>query len=1089
MALDNNIDELQIEITTESNDAAKGIDALRSSLSRLEQIASGGAGLRNVASQVTTLDRAVSRAFSSIAASISRVADICGDWFAESADYVEALNLFDVSMGDASSAALEYAETVQDLMGIDVQDWVEAQGSFNQLLEGYGIADAKAAQMSKQLTQLGYDLSSLWNVDVDTAMKRLQSGMSGQIKGLKTWGVNLSVAQLRETALAHGIELSTAKMTEGQKAMLRYITLMEKTTNVQGDLARTLITPSNAMRIFEQQVTQLRRALGDIVSVVVARFIPVFQMIVQAAAKAAQALAKFFGYELPEIDYSGIETGASAADDMADGLSSAASSAKKLKQYTMGFDELNVIDPNKGSFGGSTPTGGGLSNDFGFDPSKYEYDFLKGVNKDADELSKKMKTVLDVVVAIAGAITGWKIAAGVMGFFEMLAKLVESGVISSVAAGLKILVGAALAGAGAFLEIKNALDAWNNGLTSSNMNGMLLGMTGLVAGLGLAFGPVGAAIGAVTGAVVIFGTSLKDLFENGLNENNITGITVMTATVIALGAAFGPVGVAVGVAAAAITTLVVAVNHLSGDCVDAVEIFDDTISDTTRNKVEPFIDQCNDMSLALKSVAYSGEFINPEQVANAKAKVKTVVDTICSELDSDRNQALATLEPLRAALGEKAYSQLLADNSKYYDTVIANVQAGENRINEIMASAQAQNRAITEDEWTEITNIQAQMQDTGIQHLSETEVEYQTIMNRLKDNATRISLEQASEIIKNAKDTKEQTIENAQTQYATIELEAQRMLEVGAINQEQYDSIMQAAATTKDQTIADANEQYQTIYDTTMTKLGETASFIDAETGEIKSKWQNFCDNTAAYWSNKWTEIKNGFVTWKDNFKKDFDEFKETFKKNWAETWDRVTEKWGDWKDNFSKGWDDFKSNFSKGWRNFWKGIANFFINAWNGILVGLENAINFCIDGLNALIDKVNELSGLLGITFSHISRVTIERVPLMEIEEYASGGFPDQGQFFLAREDGAEMVGQIGSRTAVANNDQIVSGITNGVKEGNGDLISAIFTVASQLVQAMEDNRTDVIIGDDDIGRANDRYEQSRGVRVNSGSFANAY
>ena len=166
-------------------------------------------------------------------------------------------------MGDASDAALDYAETVQDLLGVDIQDWVEAQGSFNQLLEGYGIVDEKAAQMSKQLTQLGYDLSSLWNVDVDIAMKRLQSGMSGQIKGLKTWGINLSVAQLRETALAHGIEMSTAKMTEAQKAMLRYVTLMEKTTNVQGDLARTIITPSNALRIFGQQVTQLRRALGD----------------------------------------------------------------------------------------------------------------------------------------------------------------------------------------------------------------------------------------------------------------------------------------------------------------------------------------------------------------------------------------------------------------------------------------------------------------------------------------------------------------------------------------------------------------------------------------------------------------------------------------------------------------------------------------------------------------------------------------------------------------------------------------------------------------------------------------------------------
>ena len=234
MALDNNIDELQIEIGTESQSATSGLEKLTETLNKLDRIANGSNGLNKVQASLSGFTRGLRQTFR-----------IMGSWFKESNDYVEALNLFEVSMDDASDAALEYAQRVQDLMGIDIQDWLEAQGSFNQLLEGYGLAEDKAAQMSKQLTQLGYDLSSLWNVDVDTAMKRLQSGMSGQIKGLKAWGINLSVAQLRETALAHGIELSTAKMTEAQKATLRYITLMEKTTNVQGDLARTLITPAN----------------------------------------------------------------------------------------------------------------------------------------------------------------------------------------------------------------------------------------------------------------------------------------------------------------------------------------------------------------------------------------------------------------------------------------------------------------------------------------------------------------------------------------------------------------------------------------------------------------------------------------------------------------------------------------------------------------------------------------------------------------------------------------------------------------------------------------------------------------------------
>lgn len=89
------------------------------------------------------------------------------------------------------------------------------------------------------------------------------------------------------------------------------------------------------------------------------------------------------------------------------------------------------------------------------------------------------------------------------------------------------------------------------------------------------------------------------------------------------------------------------------------------------------------------------------------------------------------------------------------------------------------------------------------------------------------------------------------------------------------------------------------------------------------------------------------------------------------------------------------------------------------------------------------------------------------------------------FAREAGPELVGTIGNRTAVANNDQIVAGISSGVREANGAVVDAIYT----LIQAVEDKDTSVNIGDDEIGRANDRYKRKRGLNVNSGAFANSY
>ena len=276
---------------------------------------------------------------------------------------------------------------------------------------------------------------------------------------------------------------------------------------------------------------------------------------------------------------------------------------------------------------------------------------------------------------------------------------------------------------------------------------MLLGTTALVAGLGLAFGPVGAAVGAVVGSIALFATGLKDLMENGLNDKNLASFTAVGAAIGAIGIAFGPIPALVAGAVVAVTGFALA---LSSDAVPAIEIFDETISDTTRRKVEPFIEKIRALDDTLATLEYTGQIITDTTVADVQAQLDTIVKSITDELDADRNQALATLAPLKAALGEEAYNQLLLDNASYYEQVTAKVTEGEARINEIMATAKAEGRSITEAEWTEINRIQSEMQDAGVQHLSETEIEYQTIMNRLKDSTVRISLEQASEVIKNA---------------------------------------------------------------------------------------------------------------------------------------------------------------------------------------------------------------------------------------------------------------------------------------------------------------------------------------------------
>ena len=113
-----------------------------------------------------------------------RVVDILSDALNESNAYVENLNLFTVSMGEYAEEAKQYAETVQDALGIDSSEWMRNQAVFMQIASGFGVVSDKAALMSKNLTQIGYDLSSYFNISVEEAMLKVQSGISGELEPL-----------------------------------------------------------------------------------------------------------------------------------------------------------------------------------------------------------------------------------------------------------------------------------------------------------------------------------------------------------------------------------------------------------------------------------------------------------------------------------------------------------------------------------------------------------------------------------------------------------------------------------------------------------------------------------------------------------------------------------------------------------------------------------------------------------------------------------------------------------------------------------------------------------------------------------------
>lgn len=438
-----------------------------------------------------------------------RVFNLLGKMVQSAADYVEDINLYTVALGEYAQAASEYANRAQNLLGIDANQFLREMGVFSSIAEGLGVASDSANVLSQNLTQLAYDLSSFRNISFETAFEKLQSGITGQTKPLMELGISVHQATLEQTALKYGIDQSVSSMTEAQKVMLRYVTIMDASTQAMGDMGRTLETPGNQIRIFQQQIQLLSRSLGSLFIPILNKVIPYVLAFVKVLRMAADAVAQFFGFTLPTIDYSnldsisaGIGGAADEADDLSSGLSDAASQAKKLRDYVMGFDELNIINPpddtsSSGGSGGSA--GGGIGGDLGIDlPS---YDFLDGLNAMADELIPKMKDLLKYVLAFAAALAAIKL----LKFLSSMANLLKN--LSPLGKAFASVAAAALSFFGGFLVGEELFRLFNGELEGFSLK-MGIGIVAMVAGtaaLAAMLGPAGLVIGvlaSLTGVLV-----------------------------------------------------------------------------------------------------------------------------------------------------------------------------------------------------------------------------------------------------------------------------------------------------------------------------------------------------------------------------------------------------------------------------------------------------------------------------------------------------------------------------------------------------------------------------------------------------------
>lgn len=340
--------------------------------------------------------------------SLKAIAEYLGNAVAKFNDFYEATDLFHNAMGNLSGEADTLISKMQGLLGVDPTKAMTYMATIQSLGTSFGLASDKAYVLSKNLTQLAYDEGSYWNKDVAETFTAMSSAISGEIEPIRRLGVDLSQARLQQELLALGFNKQVSSLSQADKAVLRYIAIMKQTANVQGNLAQTIQSPANRIKILKAQLDMLAKSVGSLLYPALKSILPPLIAAVQLIREFVEWVAKLMGVKVVFTDFTkSADSVGGIGDAMDNTADSTKKAAKALKDYTMGFDELNIIDPTQGSSGsGSGASAGNILGDV--DLSGYDM-FKNYVGNAVDEIKAKLEKLAPLIAGISAGFATWAI--------------------------------------------------------------------------------------------------------------------------------------------------------------------------------------------------------------------------------------------------------------------------------------------------------------------------------------------------------------------------------------------------------------------------------------------------------------------------------------------------------------------------------------------------------------------------------------------------------------------------------------------------------------------------------------------------------
>ena len=973
----------------------------------LKDITGSNIGISNIEQSAKKASNAVSSLNSSLTKIISvqgikRAVAYTKNFLDESVNRAEELNLFNVIFknieknGEKTFSELGKSETrfqnqLNEAFGTNMTETLRYQGLFQAMASNQGIADKYAGIMSETMTKLTYDLASLYNKSEKTTAEALRGGVyAGQTKPLRNFGIDVTQTSLNPILAELGIDDRTVnQMSQAEKQILRYIATLKQARAAMGDFADTIESPANQLKIFRQQLAEMKVAIGNLFMGLYANILPYANAILMVIKEIAKALAEIFGIDTRDYN-SGLASTEEIFEDYSKEAGNATKAVKELKRQILSFDQIhNLTTPSNTGSGSGSGLSGGIDQRL--------LDAIGGYDNLMGKVKMKATEIRDRIMEWLGFTKEINLLTGETSFkFD---HITGGTVLGALAVGGAIYTGVkniynTISGIFGFLGKKKGKDDEDIVEDVAKKVGKESAKKGIGAKIGSAISAIGytdlfgAGGGIALGLAEVYDASEKVKAMNTYDYQKSDASKMIESFNTIMGVlTLNPIGLIFN--NNTLTDFTAQLMDARNNAIALGEVFDKSIGEKTQKKLTELINQIDAFDNIITSISFTNKIISEDDVTVVKNIAEMIRNTIINELDADKNEELRNLKPLKNALGTKDYEEIRKSIENHYKKQSDIVKEKEKQINDIIAKANKEKRELSVDDLDKINKLREEMLEKGVSSMTESEEEFKKIMIRINHNVEALTLERASFIIKNAQETKEKAIKEAEGQYTNIILQAERMRDAEVINEDAYNKIIESAEKTKNETIQKTNEQYDEISKTIKEKMGDNAQYIDLETGNIKKKIETWNLDVTGGIDSVFNGFSSGLTTTLSNL------------------WTKLTGWTGvkDFKKDTEQNMGDLKTNLEK-----WKPNIPTPKVSWDSNGSQAKGTLKTVLE--------------TLGLPTS------LPKLSVKWISAFANGGFPEDGLFFANHN---ELVGKFSNgKTAVANNDQIIQGIQSGVFNG---------------------------------------------------------